>query len=123
MLVPTRTPVDKTVKVVEVEGETTTAFPPLLLLEMLSVTFTTRTRSLSHWSTLVELLPVPLEDEEAGCSRTEVEDEVLLVVRLVSEVVEVDSRLLEAGVTDDPNEVAGVLTEDEAGVDTVVGTR
>lgn len=34
-----------------------------------------------------------------------------------------DSRLLEAGVTDDPNEVDGVLTEDEAGADTVVGTR
>jgi hypothetical protein len=82
-----------------------------------------RMRSPSRWLTLVELLPVPLEDEEADCSRTEVEVEVLLVVRLDSEVVEVDSRLLEAGVTVDLSEVDGVLTVDEAGVDMVAGTR
>jgi len=121
--VPTRTPVDKTVKVVEVEGETTTEFPLLPPLETLSVTFMMRTRSPSRWLTPVELLLVPLEGEEAVCSRTEAEVEVLLVVRSASEVVEVVSRRLGAGVMDDPSEVDGVPTVDEAGVVTVVGTR
>jgi hypothetical protein len=106
-----------------VEGEMTTVFPPLLLQETLSVTFTTRTRSLSRLLIRVELLLVPLEDEEADCSKTEVEAEVLLVVRLDSGVDEVDSKPLEAGVTDDLSEVGGELTVDEAGVDTAVGTR
>jgi hypothetical protein len=121
--VRTRTLVDKTVKVAEVEGETITVFPQLLLLETLSVTFTTRTRSPSRLLTRVELLLVPLEDEEAGCSRTEDEVEVLLEVPPDSGADEVDSKLLEAGVTGDPSEVDGVLTVDEAGEDTAVGTR
>lgn len=105
------------------EGETPTECPPRLPLETLSVTFTTRTKSRSPSSIRVGPVLVPLGDAEAVSSRTGVEGGVLLEGLLGSEVDEVDSRLVVPGVTVDPRGVDGVLTVDEAGAVTAVGTR
>lgn len=112
------------VRAVAVEaGETTTESRHRPPLAMLSVMFTTRTKSRSPSSTRVERVPVPPVDEEVDSSRTGVGVGALLVDPSGSEVVEVDSRLPVAGVTVDPRGVGGVPTEDEAGVDMVDGTR
>jgi hypothetical protein len=105
------------------EGETPTECPPRPLLETLSVTFMTRTKSRSRSSIRVGPALGPLGDVEAVSSRTGVEEGVLLEGLLGSEVDEVDSRRVVPGVTVDPRGVDGVLTVDEAGAVTAVGTR
>jgi hypothetical protein len=104
-------------------GETTTACPPRLPLETLSVTFMTRTKSRSPSSTRDVPVPVPPVDEEAVSSRTGVEVGEPLEDPSGSVVDEVDSRQVVLGVTVGPKGVDGVLTVDEAGVVTADGTR
>jgi hypothetical protein len=101
-----------------------TAVVPMVLPTR-SDTSTTRMRSLSLWSILVGLLLVPREDEEVVSSRTGEGEGVHQEVVQDSEADEVVSRLEVpvAGPMEGLNVADGVLTGDEEGADTVVGTR
>jgi hypothetical protein len=103
---------------------TTTESPPPRLLETLSVTFTTRTKSRSRSSIPEGRVRARLEVEGVVCSRTEDEAGVLLVDRSVSGV-DVEVSRLEEGAMGDLSEVDGelIVEVDEVGAVTVVGTR